>query len=113
MAKSMKGEWAGESGEELGLVFCGLSQRVLDNGSPGMWPGKDILDEGRSTGFSELCMVFKVKGEGRLAFFLFLALPMDEFAHPYEGPGIWDLELAQTWVFLCWKEPPLPCDVHL
>lgn len=68
MAKSMKGEWTGESGEELGLVSCGLSQRVLDNGSPGMWPEKDILDEGHSTGSSELCMVFKVKGGGALGF---------------------------------------------
>lgn len=25
MAKSVKGEWTGESGEELGLVSCGLS----------------------------------------------------------------------------------------
>lgn len=107
MAKSVKGEWTGESGEELGLVSCGLSQRV-DNGSPGMWPGKDIPDEGHSTGSSELCMVFKEKGEGELGFLcFFLCLRMSLL-------GTWNLNsLAQTWVFLCWKEPPLPCDVHL
>lgn len=53
-------------------------------------------------------MVFKVKG-GRGAWLsLFLALPTDEFAR--------DLELGlfgPTWVFLCWKEPPLLCDAHL
>lgn len=79
------------------LVSCGLRQRPLGNGGHGMWPGKGILDEGLSTGSSELYLVFEGKRGRRLGCLCFLLSLQGEFARDLEfgifGP---DMEIPSV-----------------